>query len=151
MNTQPRQCWSVLIQKATREKSAAQQALVQAQEQLDRLQGNAQRIEQMMADYRAQHESVQGQSHHMADSLNYRRFIDQLDTLRQRVQRDLTAATQQRDRVRHTLLGLEMELNKLGKLQEQDTRKAQQQANQREQTRMDEWGVMRFRLRNQNA
>ena len=151
MSTQPRQCWSVLIQKATREKSAAQQALVQAQEQLDRLQGNAQRIEQMMADYRAQHESVQGQSHHMADSLNYRRFIDQLDTLRQRVQRDLTAATQQRDRVRHTLLGLEMELNKLGKLQEQDTRKAQQQANQREQSRMDEWGVMRFRLRNQNA
>lgn len=151
MSTQPRQCWSVLIQKATREKTSAQQALAQAQEQLDRLQGNAQRIEQMMADYRAQHESVQGQSHHMADSLNYRRFIDQLDTLRERVHRDLAAATQQRERVRHTLLGLEMELNKLSKLEEQDAQQAQKIANKREQSRMDEWGVMRFQLRNQNA
>ncbi len=144
MSTQPRQCWSVLIQKATREKTAAQQALAQAQEQLDRLKGNAQRIEQMMADYRAQHESVQGQSHHMADSLNYRRFIDQLATLRERVQRDVTAASTQRDRWRQSLLALEVELNKLGKLQEQDAQKAQHQANKREQSRMDEWGVMRF-------
>lgn len=151
MSTQPRQCWSVLIQKANREKTAAQQALAQAQEQLDRLQGNAQRIEKMMADYRAQHESVQGQSHHMADSLNYRRFIDQLDTLRDRVRRDLGAALAQRDRCRQMVLSLEMELNKLGKLQEQDAHKAQQQANKREQNRMDEWGVMRFQLRNQNA
>ncbi len=151
MSTQPRQCWSVLIQKATREKTAAQQALVLAQEQLDRLQGNAHRIEQMMADYRAQHESVQGQSHHMADSLNYRRFIDQLDTLRERVRRDVGAALAHRDRCRQMVVSLEMELNKLGKLQEQDAQKAQQQANKREQTRMDEWGVMRFQLRNQNA
>ena len=146
MSTQPRQCWSVLIQKATREKTAAQQALAQAQEQLVRLQGNAKRIEQMMTDYRAQHESVQGQSHHMADSLNYRRFIDQLDTLRERVQRDVNAASAQRDRLRQAVLALEMELNKLGKLQEQDAQKAQQQANKREQNHMDEWGVMRFQF-----
>jgi flagellar export protein FliJ len=151
MTTSPRQCWSVLIQKAQRDKAAAQQSAAQAQEQLERLQGNAQRIEQMLADYKAQHESVQGQSHHMADSLNYRQFIDQLGTLRGRVQRDLAAAVAQRERLRQVVLRLEMELSKLDKLQEQDLKKAQQLNNKREQSRMDEWGVMRFQLRNQNA
>jgi flagellar export protein FliJ len=146
MSTQPRQCWSVLVQKATRDKTAAQLAMTQAQAQLERLQANAQRIETMMADYRSQHESVQGQSHAIADSLNYRRFIDQLETLRERVQRDVTAASTQRERLRQVLLGLEMELNKLAKLQEQDARKAQQQQSQREQNRMDEWGVMRYQF-----
>jgi flagellar export protein FliJ len=151
MTTSPRQCWSVLIQKAQRDKAAAQQSAAQAQEQLERLQGNAQRIEQMLTDYKAQHESVQGQSHHMADSLNYRQFIDQLGTLRGRVQRDLAAAVAQRERLRQVVLRLEMELSKLDKLQEQDLKKAQQLNNKREQSRMDEWGVMRFQLRNQNA
>jgi flagellar export protein FliJ len=146
MSTQPRQCWSVLIQKNTREKAAAQQAVTLAQEQLERLQTNAQRIETMMCDYRSQHESVQGQAHQIADSLNYRRFIDQLETLRERVQRDVTAAATQRERLRQVLLGLEMELNKLAKLQEQDALKAQQQQNQREQNRLDEWGVMRYQF-----
>lgn len=146
MSTQPRQCWSVLIQKTTRDKAAAQQAMVQAQAQLERLQANAQRIETMMSDYRNQHESVQGQAHHIADSLNYRRFIDQLDTLRERVQRDVAAASTQRERLRQVLLGLEMELNKLAKLQEQDAHKAQQQLNKREQNRLDEWGVMRYQF-----
>jgi flagellar export protein FliJ len=151
MTPSPRQCWSVLIQKAQRDKAAAQQSAAQAQEQLERLQGNAQRIEQMLADYKAQHESVQGQSHHMADSLNYRQFIDQLGTLRCRVQRDLAAAVTQRERLRQVVLRLDMELSKLDKLQEQDLKKAQQLNNKREQNRMDEWGVMRFQLRNQNA
>jgi flagellar export protein FliJ len=151
MTTSPRQCWSVLIQKAQRDKAAAQQSAAQAQEQLERLQGNAQRIDQMLADYKAQHESVQGQSHHMADSLNYRQFIDQLGTLRGRVQRDLAAAVAQRERLRQVVLRLEMELSKLDKLQEQDLKKAQQLNKKREQSRMDEWGVMRFQLRNQNA
>ncbi|MFY8124713.1 MAG: flagellar export protein FliJ [Hydrogenophaga sp.] len=146
MSTQPRQCWSVLVQKATRDKTAAQLAMTQAQAQLERLQANAQRIETMMADYRTQHESVQGQSHAIADSLNYRRFIDQLETLRERVQRDVTAAATQRERLRQVLLGLEMELKKLAKLQEQDAHKEQQLQNKREQNRMDEWGVMRYQF-----
>jgi flagellar export protein FliJ len=146
MSTQPRQCWSVLVQKATRDKTAAQLAMTQAQAQLERLQANAQRIESMMADYRTQHESVQGQSHAIADSLNYRRFIDQLETLRERVQRDVTAAATQRERLRQVLLGLEMELKKLAKLQEQDAHKEQQLQNKREQNRMDEWGVMRYQF-----
>jgi flagellar export protein FliJ len=146
MSTQPRQCWSVLVQKATRDKTTAQLAMTQAQAQLERLQANAQRIETMMADYRTQHESVQGQSHAIADSLNYRRFIDQLETLRERVQRDVTAAATQRERLRQVLLGLEMELKKLAKLQEQDAHKEQQLQNKREQNRMDEWGVMRYQF-----
>jgi flagellar export protein FliJ len=146
MSTQPRQCWSVLVQKTTREKAAAQQAVIHAQEQLERLQANAQRIETMMSDYRGQHESVQGQAHQIADSLNYRRFIDQLETLRDRVQRDVTAAATQRERLRQVLLGLEMELNKLAKLQEQDARKHRQEQNKREQSRLDEWGVMRYQF-----
>jgi flagellar export protein FliJ len=136
----------VLVQKATRDKTAAQLAMTQAQAQLERLQANAQRIETMMADYRTQHESVQGQSHAIADSLNYRRFIDQLETLRERVQRDVTAAATQRERLRQVLLGLEMELKKLAKLQEQDAQKEQQLQNKREQNRMDEWGVMRYQF-----
>jgi flagellar export protein FliJ len=120
--------------------------MTQAQAQLERLQANAQRIESMMADYRTQHESVQGQSHAIADSLNYRRFIDQLETLRERVQRDVTAAATQRERLRQVLLGLEMELKKLAKLQEQDAQKEQQLQNKREQNRMDEWGVMRYQF-----
>jgi flagellar export protein FliJ len=136
----------VLVQKATRDKTAAQLAMTQAQAQLERLQANAQRIETMMADYRTQHESVQGQSHAIADSLNYRRFIDQLETLRERVQRDVTAAATQRERLRQVLLGLEMELKKLAKLQEQDAHKEQQLQNKREQNRMDEWGVMRYQF-----
>jgi flagellar export protein FliJ len=136
----------VLVQKATRDKTAAQLAMTQAQAQLERLQANAQRIETMMDDYRTQHESVQGQSHAIADSLNYRRFIDQLETLRERVQRDVTAAATQRERLRQVLLGLEMELKKLAKLQEQDAQKEQQLQNKREQNRMDEWGVMRYQF-----
>jgi len=146
MSTQPRQCWSVLVQKATRDKTAAQLAMTQAQAQLERLQVNAQRIESMMADYRTQHESVQGQSHAIADSLNYRRFIDQLETLRERVQRDVAATATQRERLRQVLLGLEMELKKLAKLQEQDAHKEQELQNKREQNRMDEWGVMRYQF-----
>jgi flagellar export protein FliJ len=136
----------VLVQKATRDKTAAQFAMTQAQAQLERLQVNAQRIESMMADYRTQHESVQGQSHAIADSLNYRRFIDQLETLRERVQRDVAATATQRERLRQVLLGLEMELKKLAKLQEQDAHKEQQLQNKREQNRMDEWGVMRYQF-----
>ncbi|CAN1523976.1 FliJ Flagellar biosynthesis chaperone [Burkholderiaceae bacterium] len=151
MSTQPRQCWSVLVQKTTRDKTAAQLAMTQAQAQLERLQVNAQRIETMMSDYRSQHESVQGQAHQIADSLNYRRFIDQLETLRERVQRDVTAAATQRERLRQVLLGLEMELNKLAKLQEQDAQKAQQQLNKREQNRLDEWGVMRYQFGKQTG
>jgi flagellar export protein FliJ len=71
--------------------------------------------------------------------------------LRGRVQRDLAAAVAQRERLRQVVLRLDMELSKLDKLQEQDLKKAQQLNNKREQNRMDEWGVMRFQLRKQNA
>lgn len=151
MSTQPRQCWSVLVQKNTRDKAAAQQVLGQAQEQLERLQANAQRIQSMMTDYRTQHLSVQGQSHHMGDSLNYRRFIDQLETVHERMQRDVVAAQTQRERLRQVVLGYEMELHKLTKLQEQDALKARQQNEQREQNRMDDWGVMRYQFGKQSS
>lgn len=140
----PRACWPVLVRKAESNVETCRGRLSQADAAHRRLEATAQRLQQMMDEYRQRHAQAQQQETLMRDTLDQRQFISQLNQLAAKVAGDLARAQEQCRVERAALLVAEQERTKMQKLLEQQNgvwRAAQAKAEQR---RSDEQAILRF-------
>lgn len=144
---QARECWTALLNKATRHVQDAQSRLAQQQKTQQSLQDSLQKVTQLYNDYHQQAlqppQGMQG----MLDALNQRQFLGQLSELRERVQTELDKSVQAVQQHRQAVALAERERMKMQSLVDEDLQRQRRQAQTREQKSMDELGLRQFNLR----
>lgn len=143
--TQPRACWSVLLNKAQDEVARIQAELQQQRQRVQALHDSRQRLQRLYADYQRPPEAG-ATTAGMHETMNRRQFAAQLLVLMQRVEQDIAQMERVLAATRQRLALAEKERLKMQALLEQDQRQARKTAQQREQRQMDELGVMQFNL-----
>jgi flagellar export protein FliJ len=142
-----RECWTALLNKATRRVQDEQTRLTQLQQTHQSLQDSRARVEQLYADYRAPTVQTGAAMQGMHDAINQRQFLNQLDQLRQHVDGELRQSAQALQQQRTTVVEAERERMKMQALVDQDLRSQRLAAQAREQKAMDELGLRQFNLR----
>ena len=143
----PRNCWTVLAQRAQDETTGIQVELGQTLSRLESLNSSKARLQQLYEDYRQQENSGNTSLQGMREVMNQRQFMTQLLTLMQRVDVDVGHAEQQLAATRVRLMNSERERLKMQTLADQNAQAILTLAEKRDQRKMDELGVMQFNLR----
>jgi len=143
----PRNCWTVLAQRAQDESTAIQTELGQTLSRLESLNSSKARLQQLYEDYRQQENSGSSSLQGMREVMNHRQFMTQLLTLMQRVDGDVAHAERQLAATRIRLMNSERERLKMQTLADQNAQAILSLADKRDQRQMDELGVMQFNLR----
>ena len=143
----PRNCWTVLAQRAQDETTGIQAELGQTLSRLESLNSSKSRLQQLYEDYRQQENSGNTSLQGMREVMNQRQFMTQLLTLMQRVDVDVGHAEQQLAATRVRLMNSERERLKMQTLADQNAQAIMTLADKRDQRQMDELGVMQFNLR----
>lgn len=143
----PRECWSVLLNKAERRVKQAQADLAHQQQTQQSLQQSLTRVEQLYGDYRTQAQASDSASQGMQDALNHRQFLSQLDQLRLRLSDELTKSARSLQLLRQAVIEAERERMKMQSLLDEDLQRQRQRASAREQKSLDELGVRQYNLR----
>lgn len=143
----PRNCWTVLAQRAQDETTGIQAELGQTLSRLESLNSSKSRLQQLYEDYRQQENSGNTSLQGMREVMNQRQFMTQLLTLMQRVDVDVGHAEQQLAATRVRLMNSERERLKMQTLADQNAQAILTLAGKRDQRQMDELGVMQFNLR----
>jgi flagellar export protein FliJ len=143
----PRNCWTVLAQRAQDETTGIQVELGQTLSRLESLNSSKARLQQLYEDYRQQENSGNTSLQGMREVMNQRQFMTQLLTLMQRVDVDVGHAEQQLAATRVRLMNSERERLKMQTLADQNAQAILTLAGKRDQRQMDELGVMQFNLR----
>jgi len=143
----PRNCWTVLAQRAQDETTGIQVELGQTLSRLESLNSSKARLQQLYEDYRQQENSGNTILQGMREVMNQRQFMTQLLTLMQRVDVDVGHAEQQLAATRVRLMNSERERLKMQTLADQNAQAILTLAGKRDQRQMDELGVMQFNLR----
>lgn len=147
MNTTapPRDAWSLLVFKARQSLETCQQALVQARARQQQLEASEVRLRQLMAEYRQRQLTTLAGGQLMADSLNERQFIAQLQRLLDQAVRATSAAVQLSDTRAAAVVHAQRELDKSEKLLAH-ARTIERARQERSAQQMDdEWAMIRFR------
>ena len=142
-----RECWTALLNKATRRVQDEQARLSQLQQHHQSLHDSQARVAQLYADYQAQTLQASAPMQGMHDALNQRQFLNQLVQLRQHVEHELQQSAQALQRQRAAVLEAERERMKMQALVDQDLHNQRLAAQVREQKAMDELGLRQFNLR----
>lgn len=137
----------ILVAKAQRALDTCQQQLAQARARREQLQASLVRLQSMMAEYRLRQNDTMARGQLMADSLNQRQFIAQLQQLLDQAMRAVSQADGQCAQCANAVLQAQREVDKARKLHEQSLAAAGLQAERAEQRRQDELSVMRHPLR----
>lgn len=137
----------ILVAKAQRALDTCQQKLVQARTRREQLQASLVRLQTMMAEYRQRQTQTMAQGQLMADSLNQRQFIAQLQQLLDQSMRAVSQADRQCAQCAHAVIQAQLEVDKLQKIYEQTVAAARLQADRVEQRRQDDLSVMRHQFR----
>ena len=140
----PRVCWSVLQGKAEQKITKIQADMVQARQLMSTLTASRERLKFLYEEYRAQEIASLQTSHGMQDAMNHRQFMGQLQNLSERVEQDIVKAQLALEGLRLPMAQAENERLKMKSLDEQEHLAYQARNRKREQTRMDEMGVMQF-------
>ncbi len=142
--TLPRDAWSLLVFKAQHELDARQQQLAQARARQVQMEASEKRLAHLLQEYRERQQASLFGGQLMADSLNDRQFIAQLQRLLDQAMRATAIAVRQTeadavavDRARH-------ELEKAEKLRAKARSEERVRLERRAQARQDEWAMMRF-------
>ena len=143
----PRNCWTVLAQRAQDETTSIQAELGQTLSRLESLNSSKSRLQQLYEDYRQQENSGNTSLQGMREVMNQRQFMTQLLTLMQRVDVDVGHAEKQLAATRVRLMNSERERLKMQTLADQNAQAIMTLADKRDQRQMDELGVMQFNLR----
>ena len=144
-----RPCWTVLTQKAEDKIVLIQNELVQARSRLESLRTSEQRVQKMYDEYREGLTRADAQSLGMRETMNQRQFMSQLLTLMQRVKTDIMYTENAIIGIKERLMLAERERIKMQTLADQNAQAVQQEANKKDQRRMDALGVMQFNLKPQ--
>lgn len=140
----PRDAWSLLVFKAQHALEARQQQVAQARARQAQIEASEKRLALLLQEYRLRQQTSLAGGQLMADSLNERQFIAQLQRLTDQSIRATAAA------VRHTqaevaaLDGARRELEKAEKLLAKARATERVRQDRKAQQSQDEWSMMRF-------
>jgi flagellar export protein FliJ len=143
-NPVPRDAWSLLVFKAQHAFEARQQQVTQARARQAQIEASEKRLALLLQEYRLRQQTSLAGGQLMADSLNERQFIAQLQRLTDQSMRATAAA------VRHTqaevtaLDGARRELEKAEKLLAKARATERVRQDRKAQQSQDEWSMMRF-------
>ena len=143
----PRAAWPILAKKAKEKCDQAMAALVKGREKIKNLEQSRNRMEALYADYLARSLEAEKKSLTIQESVNFRGFLQQIQTLIKRVDVDLQHAKFELDVLKGNLLAAEKKRIQMETLQEQDERRVREAAAKREQRAMDAAGVMLFNMK----
>jgi flagellar export protein FliJ len=143
----PRAAWPILAKKAKEKCDQAMAALVKGREKIKNLEQSLGRMEALYADYLARSLEAEKKSLTIQESVNFRGFLQQIQTLIKRVDVDLQHAKFELDVLKGNLLAAEKKRIQMQTLQEQDERRVREVAAKREQRAMDAAGVMLFNMK----
>ena len=143
----PRAAWPILAKKAKEKCDQAMAALVKGREKIKNLEQSRGRMEALYADYLARSLEAEKKSLTIQESVNFRGFLQQIQTLIKRVDVDLQHAKFELDVLKGNLLAAEKKRIQMETLQEQDERRVRVAAAKREQRAMDAAGVMLFNMK----
>ena len=143
----PRAACPCLAKKAKEKWDQAMVALVKGREKIKTLEQSRGRMETLYADYLARSIEAEKNSLSMQETMNFRGFLQQIQTLIKRVNVDLQHAKFELDILKGNLLAAEKKRIQMQTLQEQDEKRIIEAASKREQREMDASGVMLFNMR----
>jgi len=143
----PRAAWPILAKKAKEKCDQAMAALVKGREKIKSLEQSRGRMEALYADYLARSLEAEKKSLSIQESVNFRGFLQQIQTLIKRVDVDLQHAKFELDVLKGNLLAAEKKRIQMETLQEQDERRIRDAAAKREQREMNAAGVMLFNMK----
>jgi flagellar export protein FliJ len=143
----PRAAWPVLAKKAKEKCDEAQSALIKCKERVSHLEQSRQRMEQLYADYVVRSKEAESRPHSMAETLNFRGFMQQLQSLISRVNVDLMDAQHAVEVKRLALRAAEQKRIQMETLVEQDLKAVRDYHRKREQKEMDAAGITLYNLK----
>ena len=143
----PRAAWPILAKKAKEKCDQAMAALVKGREKIKSLEQSRGRMEALYTDYLARSIAAEKKSLSIQESVNFRGFLQQIQTLIKRVDVDLQHAKFELDVLKGNLLAAEKKRIQMETLQEQDERRIREATAKREQREMDAAGVMLFNMK----
>jgi flagellar export protein FliJ len=140
----PRDAWSLLVYKAQTELEARQQQLAQARARQVQIEASEKRLAHLLQEYRERQQASLFGGQLMADSLNDRQFIAQLQRLLDQAVRATAAAVRQTEADNDALVLARRELEKAEKLRAQAHAAERVRQERQAQKRQDEWTMMQF-------
>ena len=143
----PRNCWSVLTQKAQDEEETAQTALARARARVLELQQSRERMNDLLEDYKQKTLAAQAQVQTMSQATNSRQFLLQLLSLVSRVDQDLQMALRELEQAKAVSLQASHQRMKMETMQEKDLQAVQAWQRKQEQKQMDALGVTLYNLK----
>jgi flagellar export protein FliJ len=143
----PRAAWPVLAKKAKEKCEEAQAELRKARERVAHLQQSRERMELLYTDYVVRSKEVESRPHSMSETLNFRGFMQQLQSLIGRVDMDLNEAKHEVEVKRLALKAAEQKRIQMDTLVEQDLKTVRDFHRKREQKEMDAAGITLFNLK----
>lgn len=143
----PRAAWPVLAKKAKEKCDEAHANVTKARQRVTHLQQSRQRMAMLYEDYVRRSQEAERQVHSMAQTLNFRGFMQQLQSLIARVDEDLMHAQQHLMNTQHALRAAEQKRIQMETLLEQDLKAVREYARKREQREMDDAGLMLYNLK----
>ncbi len=142
--TLPRDAWSLLVFKAQNELDARQQQLAQARARQVQIEASEKRLAHLLQEYRQRQQASLFGGQMMADSLNERQFIAQLQRLLDQAMLASAAAVRQTEADTAAVVAARLELEKAEKLRAKARAAERDRQERRSQARQDEWTMMRF-------
>ena len=143
----PRAAWPVLAKKAKEKCDEAFVALKKARDRVTQLEQSRSRMEQLYADYVVRSKAAESRPHSMSETLNFRGFMQQLQSLISRVDVDLNEAMHAVEVKRLALKACEQKRIQMETLVEQDLKAVRDYHRIREQKEMDAAGVTLYNLK----
>ncbi len=143
----PRECWSVLANKAEDIVALNQQAVKAAREHLEKLQASKERLVSMSNEYAQKIREKEQTTQSLIESNNARQFVLQLLHLRDRLDKDVGQARTQLDEALQALRLADQERLKMQTLVEQDLLAVKTYHRQLEQKQMDALGLTLFNMK----
>ena len=143
----PRAAWPVLAKKAREKCDEALAELKKARDRVEHLEQSRARMNVLYADYVARSKEAESRTHSMSETLNFRGFMQQLQSLISRVGVDLMEAQHAVEVKRLALKAAEQQRIQMETLVEQDLKAVRDFHRKREQKEMDAAGVTLYNLK----
>lgn len=143
----PRAAWPVLAKKAKEKCDEAFADLKKARDRVTHLEQSCERMNLLYADYVTRSKEAESRPHSMAETLNFRGFMQQLQALIARVNIDLNEAQHATEVKRLALKAAEQKRIQMETLVEQDLKAVRDFHRKREQKEMDASGVTLYNLK----
>jgi flagellar biosynthesis chaperone FliJ len=143
----PRECWTVLANKAQDKVSEAQNRQLKAQDVLNKQLASRERIYVMVREYKQQAQTLEQNIHSVSQSINSRQFLAQLLQLIQRLELDISQAEVNLEKAKQAVKIFELERLKMQSLVEQDLNAVKTYHRKEEQKQMDALGLTLFNVK----